>query len=334
MRTGRVGLALEVAHRAEALGSAALEPDAPAMAEWMLGIAQHFAGDHTSARRNLEHVLPGPRPSVYDRWIGRAGFDPHCTARCVLAHLLWVQGDADQAAETVRAAVHDARQTGHPVTLCSVLAWGACSLALLAGDLDAARQSAAELLRHAERHVLGDHLAYGNAMLEVVALRTAGPDASAEQARATLERWHASQWHIVLGAAVFAEAAAAAELADEVTNLIDAELARAVSDQALWAYPEMLRVKGELLLLQEVPDLRAARDCFEQALAQANAQGALAWELRAAVSLHRLTLARGEVGASPGVLSRTIRRFAKCCETADLQIARQVLAGHGQRSIR
>jgi hypothetical protein len=237
-----------------------------------------------------------------------------------------VQGYPDQAAEAVRISVEEARRLEHPVTLCSVLAWGSCALALLAGDLDAASQSAAEFVQHAEKHALADHLSYGLAALEIIALQKAGPNAGVEQVRTALERWRASQWHVFLSVGDFAEAAAAVGLVGEITAVVDEALQRAERDQALWACPEMLRVKGELLLLQDIPDPGGARQYFLRSLEWARAQGALAWQLRSAVSLCRLDLRRGEARESREVLAHVYRQFREGLDTADLRVARQLLS--------
>jgi predicted ATPase len=61
-----------------------------------------------------------------------------------------------------------------------------------------------------------------------------------------------------------------------------------------WRIAELLRVKGELLLLQDPFGAKAkAEDHFQQALDWARGQGALCWELRAATSLARLLCDQG-----------------------------------------
>jgi hypothetical protein len=70
---------------------------------------------------------------------------------------------------------------------------------------------------------------------------------------------------------------------------IEEEIARAERTEERWAMAELLRFKGEVLLLQGAPGAAAAtEDHFRQALDWARRQGALSWELRAATSLARL----------------------------------------------
>jgi hypothetical protein len=56
-----------------------------------------------------------------------------------------------------------------------------------------------------------------------------------------------------------------------------------------WLTPELVRVKGELFLLQSAPTaVETAEDLFRQALDGARRQQALSWELGVATSLARL----------------------------------------------
>jgi predicted ATPase/DNA-binding winged helix-turn-helix (wHTH) protein len=329
VRIGEVRTALDLAHRSEATAATMAGPDALATAEWMLGIALHFSGEHHSARLHLEHLLRSPPPGSRAYQIRRAGFDPHTAARYLLGHVLWVQGYPEQAAEAVGISLEEARRLEHPVSLCSVLAWGACAFALRAGDLDEAWRSAEELVHLAQKHALNDHLSYGLAALQIISLRKAGSKASVDQVRTTLDRWRASQWHIMASVGDFAEAAAAVGLVGEISAIVDEALRRAERNQKLWAYPEVLRVKGELLLLQGAPEPCGARQYFLRSLEQARAQGALAWQLRSAMSLHRLDLRSGNAArTSRELLSHVYRQFSEGFGTADLKAAKRLLAGH------
>ena len=93
-----------------------------------------------------------------------------------------------------------------------------------------------------------------------------------------------------------------------------------------WAMAELVRVKGELLLLQGAPGAAAAaEDHFRQALDWARQQGALSWELRAAMSLARLLRDRDRIGEARDLLAPIYERFTEGFGTADLQAARLLL---------
>ena len=90
--------------------------------------------------------------------------------------------------------------------------------------------------------------------------------------------------------------------------------------------PELLRLKGDLLLLQKGPaGAEMAPDLFRQALDEARQQGALSWELRAATSLARLLRDRGRRADATTCLQSVYERFTEGFDTADLIAAKQLL---------
>jgi predicted ATPase len=89
---------------------------------------------------------------------------------------------------------------------------------------------------------------------------------------------------------------------------------------------ELLRIKGELLLLHGAPGAAAAaEDHFRQALDWACRQGALSWELRAATSLARLLRDQGRSIEAAALLQPVYDRFTEGFETADLRTAKRLL---------
>src|SRR6202035_5080415 len=85
---------------------------------------------------------------------------------------------------------------------------------------------------------------------------------------------------------------------------------------------ELLRIKGELLLLQGGFGAAAAvEDHYRQALGWARRQGALSWELRAATSLARLLRDQNRSTEAIALLAPIYNRFTEGFETADLKAA-------------
>jgi predicted ATPase len=91
----------------------------------------------------------------------------------------------------------------------------------------------------------------------------------------------------------------AGQIADAIAEAIE----QSENADERWAIAEMLRIKGELLLLQGAPGAAAvAEDHFRQALDWARRQGALSWELRAATSLARFWRDRGRLTEAMALL--------------------------------
>jgi predicted ATPase len=101
-----------------------------------------------------------------------------------------------------------------------------------------------------------------------------------------------------------------------------------------WLAPELLRIKGELLLLQGTTGTtQAVEEVFRQALDGTREYGALSWELRAATSLARLLRDQGRSTDATTCLQPIYDRFMEGFGTADLIAAKQLLdelgaAGH------
>ena len=85
-------------------------------------------------------------------------------------------------------------------------------------------------------------------------------------------------------------------------------------------------MKGELLLQGEGgKSTSAAEDCFSAALGLAREQGALFWELRAALSLARLRIRQDRQSAARAILAPVYDRFTEGFATADLTAAKALL---------
>jgi predicted ATPase len=93
-----------------------------------------------------------------------------------------------------------------------------------------------------------------------------------------------------------------------------------------WYAPELYRLKGELILLQENAEHRAeAESCFHHALAIAQNQQAKSLELRAATSLARLWHQHGKRQEAYDLLAPVYNWFTEGFDTADLKEARGLL---------
>jgi predicted ATPase len=90
--------------------------------------------------------------------------------------------------------------------------------------------------------------------------------------------------------------------------------------------PELLRMKGALLLSTPNPSGDAAEACFTQSLELSRRQGALAWELRTAVDLAALLASRGQADSARTLLQPVLERFMDSQKTTDVTAAERLLA--------
>jgi predicted ATPase len=93
-----------------------------------------------------------------------------------------------------------------------------------------------------------------------------------------------------------------------------------------WCLPEVLRNKGELLLLEgSVGAALAAEDYFRQALDWARRDATLSYKLRAVISLGRLCRDLGRSTEARDLLTSVYGRFTEGFGTADLVAAKGLL---------
>jgi predicted ATPase len=117
---------------------------------------------------------------------------------------------------------------------------------------------------------------------------------------------------------------------DEALIAVDDAMAadREGADGRGWYAPELLRIKGELLLQKAADQATlAAEDCFNQAAQMAREQGALSWELRTALSVARLRVSQGRRHEARALLASVYGRFTEGFATTDMQAARTLLDG-------
>jgi predicted ATPase len=107
---------------------------------------------------------------------------------------------------------------------------------------------------------------------------------------------------------------------------IEQALAWTERTEERWRIAELLRIKGELLLLQDAPGAAAAaEDHFRQALDWARRQDALTFELRAATSLARLWRDQNRSTEAVALLAPIYNRFTEGFDTANLKTAKALI---------
>jgi predicted ATPase len=104
---------------------------------------------------------------------------------------------------------------------------------------------------------------------------------------------------------------------------IDEGIGLAVETGERFALPELLRIKGGVLLTASSPG--AAEACLLESLAAARRREALCWELRAAADLARLWQHLGRVPEATALLRTVYDRFTEGFDTPELLEAHELL---------
>jgi predicted ATPase len=179
--------------------------------------------------------------------------------------------------------------------------------------------------RHSTRHRFANLYAWGLSYRGVLAVKRGDLKCGLPLLRASLDEVRGSLSHVIFPGMV-AEALVEACRASEGIAAVDAAIDRSERNGERWVTAELLRVKGELLLLRGAAAATvAAEDHFRQALDWAHRQGALSWELRAGMSLARLQRDQDCVGEARDLLSSVYGRFTEGFGTAYLRAVRLLL---------
>lgn len=329
LRAGDFKTALHYAKRSSAVAGTIEDPAAIALAHSFLGGSLHLVGDLSGARVELEAALkhaPGSQrtSTIY------LGFDHHNLAGTGLARTLWLQGHPAQAVERARRTVKDAERMNHPVTLSIALHW-AVSVFLWTGDLRSAEEHLDLFISRAETHSLGPYLAVGRGLKGELAIRQDDARGGVESLQGCLEKLHVARYELLTTAFNIALAqglAAIGRLAEGMT-LIDETIRLVDANGDLSFMPELLRVKGGLLLSMSQPNRDDAEMYFMQSLELSRRQGARAWELRTGVDLAALLAAEGRSESALALLQPVFEQFVEGSDTADLKAAERLLATLG-----
>ena len=112
---------------------------------------------------------------------------------------------------------------------------------------------------------------------------------------------------------------------EEAVATIDRALTRAEQMGGAYDVPDLLRVKGKILLSSPNGSTQSAEQALQQSLTEARKQSALGRELRSAIALARLWAGQGRVDAARHLLFEVYQQFTEGFTTADLKTAAQLL---------
>ncbi|MGC2201564.1 MAG: winged helix-turn-helix domain-containing protein, partial [Stellaceae bacterium] len=243
--------ALEFARRFAALGGETREPIDLMMADRLLATAHHYFGDQRQARHHIDRAI-AQLADLTQQQIVRVRFDMRVSTHYFQARILWLQGFAEQALQVVEHNIEEGNAVGQALSFCSVLGQGACPIAFWAGDLDAAERYGEMLFDHTERHPIRLWHVWARCFIGLVMAKRGDINAGLRALRDGLQQAGEARFLprflLLLG-----ELAACLGKADEIAlglETVDEALARCKDRDERWYRPELLRIKGELILLE------------------------------------------------------------------------------------
>jgi predicted ATPase/DNA-binding winged helix-turn-helix (wHTH) protein len=290
----------------------------------LLGTALQSGGDQHEARRSLTRALEPPYSATdpqHPVWPQQH----RAMTLATLARTLWLQGFAHQARDKARESHDEACADALALLQFEVLRLAVGPVALMSGDEAAAGQAVATMADLAASTNAAFWKIISQCFESTVLIRRGEFEKGLTLLGAVLDTCEKTGWKPgypeYLG--VLAEGLAGLERYAEAVATVDKALAAADYSGERWYVAELLRAKGEFLL-QEGGDNSApvAEGWFREALALAQKQDALSWELRAAMSLGKLWHQNGKTSEANELVSAVYDRFTEGFDTADLRTAR------------
>jgi predicted ATPase/DNA-binding winged helix-turn-helix (wHTH) protein len=323
LRSGEFKVCLEYARRSAEIASTLDDAAAMALAHTLMGISFTMVGDLSSAQAELDAALEAGAGSA-----GRAiyfGFDFYSWVRLAQVTMLCLRGEPAKTRTAIKEAFRAIEGMHHPVSFA--IAINSVATLLWIGDLDTAEQHLDWFISRAQSESLEPYLHLGHGFKGELAICRGEISAGVEILQSRLERLRAAgyQHFIVRLQSVLARGLAASGRWSEALALLD-QTERLIEEKGYTSFlPELLRLKGSILLAMPERRVADAEECFAQSLQLSRSQGARAWELRTATDLAAHWAGQGRAGDARALLRPVFEQFSDGLDTQDLKAAERVL---------
>jgi predicted ATPase len=318
-------------------------------------------GEFARAKDHLEQGLALYQPQKHSRFVARAVQDPQVSSLCFLAVVLWFLGYVDQASATIQKAQAVAQELAHPFSLAWALDYAA-RLHQFCRETQTAHDKAEALITLSQEQGFTHYLPGGMIRRGWILSEQGHGEEGIAQMRQGLATYRATVAELERPYYLALLTDAHGKNGQPEEGLAVVAEALAVVDHTGERYyeAELWRMKGELLLVQEIksqkpilsqvegakgksqkskietspqplaPSTQAevgqeAERYFLKAIDVARRQQAKSLELRATTSLAHLWQSQGKYHAARNTLSEVYSWFTEGFDTKDLQEARTLL---------
>jgi predicted ATPase len=290
----------------------------------VMGNSLLHAGNIAECRVHFDQAIALYDPDKHRSLVTRFGQDMKVIVLSWRALALWLLGYSDAALADANEAIKYAREIGHAATLMYALS--IAPLAVVArGDYATADLLSDEVIALADQkgalfwkvfgmRLQGQCLACTGRAAEAVKVLTDTANAyrsTGSTALVPLDQLYFAKAYTELGQFV------------DASSCIDAAMATLEKNKDREA--EILRLSGEIALMEKLPNATKAEAFFERALAVSRQQQAKSWELRAAMSLARLWRSQGKAPQARELLAPVYGWFTEGFDTRDLKEAKALL---------
>jgi len=293
---------------------------------FLKGLTMLYRGNFSEAQeccaRSIDDYDDRERTAFWATFIGE---DAGVTARCYLALAMWHLGFSDRAHRLGDETLALAREIHHPFSLEYALHHAAWlrhdgrfgTLAQAAGE---------EQIRIADEQGYPFWRATGTLYRAAGLVLQGRLEEGLPLLQSGLEAYRATGGELALPyyLGMLADALTQAGRFSEAHRTIKDALAIAEKNDEHFHEAELLRLRGELLLIDS-GDEAAAETSFHRAIVTARSQRSLAWELRATTSLARLWQRQERSQEAFDALTRVYNRFTEGFHTPNLMEAASLL---------
>ena len=298
------------------------------VAERMLGMSWLRLSGPDKARPHIERAVVGARNHPDAHPSTRYLYDQETAAWCALASVSWLQGRPDAALQALGQARDRSRLIAHAASVWYAHTMGMCPIELLTEGVAAVESPTAYSLNTLCRYGMSTWRPRSLFWQGILLIHHGDIDAYDRVIAPLFERNPPIQFTAHLTGYLSAVCDQLIELGrlNDALHLVNPALEHAEAVGDVSTLPELVRLRGELVLAQRLPGSEGvARAAFERAIAVAASAHFVSWELRAATSLARLLVAQGETSEARTRLEAVYAKFAEGFNTADLRAARMLL---------
>jgi predicted ATPase len=327
---GQYGQARAVTDRLRRIAAQSGDLAAAIKADWQMGLSLLTDGRLREAQQHLEAVIKSVAVTEDDRLWQMYRSNDQAAARAMMARTLCLQGFIDRALSEAELSIDEVTSNNSQAAFCRVHYYGMVRVCLMTGDLVAADREISRLIEAATISDVPFWKTVGT-FLEGRRLVLQGKFAAAVTVlRKGFDICRRTGWQVSYPEyrGALAEALAGLGQFDAALTAVDEAVGRAGhgSDSQVWYVPELLRIKGEILLQQgSIESIALAERCYVEAAELAREQGALLWELRVALSHARLRIRHNRPREARQLLAPVYARFTEGFGAADVQGARALL---------
>ena len=241
------------------------------------------------------------------------------------AAILLLLGHPGEAAKMADEGLRRARESNHMFSLNYALVISA-QLCRLGREPDAARKWSEQAIALSEEYGFPWWLQFGRrvhgwALTELGQVETGMAELASAIGASELHGFENQQTERAQLAYCYAQISRIGE----ALSLLDDVLAQIERTGEKMHQAEILRLKGEVLLMHDTKSAAESEACFRAALDVARTQEAKWWELRTSVSLARLLAKNDRRDEARAMLAQIYNWFTEGFDTADLKDAKALL---------